>query len=265
MPRLSTICSRVLVGAALLLLTATSQAYFDALAPWAEQLNLNLNAEFSAKRTTQVDDETFSGDIHRAPQKTLMGMNYQGMQAQLLTREDLGKFYVLMPQMGMYREVPRTEALQQQMQAGTLEQVRRVGRDTVNGMNVTVYDVRYRDEDGVGDGRLSVSDAGVLVKMEVTHQEPGQPPQRYVDTLSDVRMARQDPATFELPPNLRPLDMGAMMGLGAAMQGLNNGAAPGAAPGDAQPPSAEDVQAQMQRAMEEIQRALRQAEESGSR
>ena len=244
-------------AALLLLLSAGSaHAYFDALAPWADKLNINLNAEFSADRTTQVDDQYFTGKVHRAPQKTLMGMNYQGMQAQMLMREDLGKFYVIMPQMGMYREVPRTEAMEQQMRASQMESIERIGRDTVSGVDVTVFQVRFRDEDGVGNGKMSVSDSGVLVKMEVTHSAPGEAPTTVTDVLSNIVEARQNPDIFELSSDLQPFNPGAMLGIGAALQGLKGADGAAGSQGAGQQPSADEVQAQIQQALEQMQRAL---------
>ncbi len=241
-----------LMTAVLLLCSGAATAFTDALAPWADELGIDLDAAYSATRTMRVEGQTMSGTEHRTRGKTIFGMSYEGMTAQMLLREDLGKYYVLMPQMGMYREIPRTEAQEQAMSAGTMESINKVGSETVNGQNTTVYDVVYRSPDDSGKGRLWVNGDGILVKMRV--RSDGARSEEAVIELTNLKIGAQDPALFEIPPHLKPFSLGGMTGLGALMQGGMQGA-----PGDGEAPSAEDVEAQMRKAMEQIQEAMREA------
>ena len=73
-----------------------------------------------------------------------------------------------------------------------------------------------------------VTDTGVPIKMDMIYSSKDAKGLRYSMELIEFTLREQDPAIFELPANLKPMNMGSMSGLGQLMQ-------PGAAPAATEP------------------------------
>lgn len=182
---------------------------------WADTLGIDMAVEYQAKRVITTEGNTFEYTERRAPQKLVMDMNMEGVEAVLLVREDLNKSYVLMPSMGMYREMPMDKANQQAGGVNGLEEVTKVGRETVNGFECTKFKARIRNKEGKGDGLIWVADNGVPIKMDMTFSSRRKRGQRMVMELKDLLLEAQDPAHFELPQDLKPFGL---RGLGKLFQ-----------------------------------------------
>lgn len=182
---------------------------------WADTLGIDMNAEYQATRVVTTKDNTFEFLERKAPQKMVMDMNMEGVAAVMLMREDLGKSYILMPDMGMYRELPMDKAASQAGGLEGLEEVTKVGRETVNGHECTKFKARFKNKDGVGDGFVWVTDSGVPLKMDMVFSSRRNRGEHMIMELKDLQLGPQDPRAFELPPELKPFGL---RGLGKLFQ-----------------------------------------------
>lgn len=182
---------------------------------WADKLGIDTSVEYQATRVITTKDATFEYEERRMPEKMLMHMRMEGMEAVLLMREDLGKTYTLMPSMEMYREVKIDKASQQTGGVDGLAEVSKVGRETINGHDCTKYKAIISSKDGKGDGFIWVSDSGVPIKMDMVYSSRRNRGQHMVMELKDLTIAPQDPALFELPASYKPFGL---RGLGKLFQ-----------------------------------------------
>ncbi len=199
-----------LAAAALILsacLSTSAYALTQSFQEWADKLGIDMSVEYQATRVITTKDGNFEYQERRMPQKMLMDMEMEGVSAVLLMREDLNKSYVLMPDMGMYREMKMDKASQQAGGVNDLSEVTKVGRETVNGHDCTKYKAIISSKDGKGDGFIWVSDSGVPIKMDMVYSSRRMRGQHMVMELKDLQLAPQDPALFELPANLKPFGL----------------------------------------------------------
>lgn len=182
---------------------------------WADTLGIDMSVQYQATRVMTTEQGSFEFAEHRAPQKMLMDMNMEGMQAVLLVREDLNKSFVLMPSMGMYREMPMDKANQQAGEVEGLTEITKVGRETVNGHDCTKFKAKISSKDGKGDGFIWVTDSGVPLKMDMVYSSRRNKGQHMIMELKDLKLGPQDPAIFELPADLKPFGL---RGLGKLFQ-----------------------------------------------
>ena len=101
---------------------------------WAEELGIDVEASYSARRVMESQHGTMEFFERRAPQKMYMEFEQQGVKAAMLIREDRDKAYVLMHAMGMYRETSISEATAQAGGETSVTDVREVGTESVNGV-----------------------------------------------------------------------------------------------------------------------------------
>jgi hypothetical protein len=182
---------------------------------WADTLGIDMSVQYQATRVITTKEGTFEFSERRVPQKMLMDIKMEGAEAVLLLREDLGKSYVLMPSLGMYREMPMDKANQQAGGVDGLDEVTKVGRETVNGYDCTKFKARISSKEGKGDGFIWVTDSGVPLKMDMVYSSRRKRGQHMVMELKDLQLTPQDSALFELPKNLKPFGL---RGLGKLFQ-----------------------------------------------
>lgn len=187
----------------------------QSLQEWADKLGIDTSVEYQATRLITTKDGSFEYEERRMPEKMLMDMNMEGVAAVLLVREDIGKSYVLMPSMGMYREMKMDKASQQAGGVDSLTEVAKVGRETVNGYDCTKFKAKISSKDGKGDGFIWVSDSGVPIKMDMVYSSRRNRGQHMVMELKNLKITPQDPALFELPADLKPFGL---RGLGKLFQ-----------------------------------------------
>lgn len=182
---------------------------------WADALGIDVDVQYQATRVITTKEGAFEFSERRAPQKMLMDIKMEGVEAVLLMREDLLKSYILMPSLGMYREMPMNKANQQAGGVEGLEEVTKVGRETVNGYECNKFKARISSKDGKGDGFIWVTDSGVPLKMDMVYSSRRKRGQHMIMELKDLQLTPQDPALFELPKNLKPFGL---RGLGKLFQ-----------------------------------------------
>lgn len=177
------------------------------------------NASFSGTRHMESKEGQVDMFIRQAPQKMRMEMTMAGRTMTVITREDLGVNYMLMPQMNMFKEVKVDE-----MMAGganlSFSDVSKVGREAVSGYDCNKYRAKFTDaKGGRAGGYYWVSDDGILMKIDMIYQSRGQKGERMVLTMRDLEIGQQDPALFDVPGNYSKIGFGMGTGQGPSSQG----------------------------------------------
>lgn len=180
-------------------------------AQWADQFGIDLNASYDGTRVMEMKEGTFEFVEYKAPGKMYTEVNMGGTSSGVLLREDLGKGYLLMPTMGMYKETSLAEGIMQSSNGLVFETIEEVGGDTILGYPSTKYKTRFRDNDGKGAGHIWVTNDGVPIKMDMIYTSEDVKGMRMTMEFVELNMREQDPVVFELDPNLKPMGM---MGLG---------------------------------------------------
>ncbi len=178
-------------------------------AEWAEDLGIDLNVSYDGVRVTEMDGNTLQTVERRAPQKMYTEINVSNVTGAVLMREDLNKSYILMPGMGIYREMSLNEGAMQSSSGMEFSKIKKDGRDVVNGYKTTKYKVRFKDNNGKGAGIVWVSDDGIPMKMDMLYKGKRKDEKlRMVQELTELNVRPQDPSHFELPADMKPMNLG---------------------------------------------------------
>lgn len=204
---------------------------------WAEDFGIDPNVSYDGKRVMEFQGGQFDALERRAPGKMYMEMFIGGMTSGVILREDLQKSYILLPSMGYYKEDSLEGGLNQAANGLEFSEIEKVGREDVIGYPSTKYKAKFKDNEGKGAGFIWVADAGVPIKFEMIYSNKDAKGQRINMHFTELNLREQDPAYFELPANLKPMNMG---NLGGMMQmGGTPPAASGTAPAAATGSSAD--------------------------
>lgn len=198
---------------ALVLALLVSPAHAGGVEEYLEKFGIDQNASFSGTRHMEMKEGQMDSFVRQAPGKTRTEMSAGGMSAVIITRQDTGKNYMLMPSMSMYREMD-IKGLQE---AGNSDidfsEASKVGRESISGFDCTKYKAKFEDKQGgKGGGYYWVSDEGILMKVDMIYQSRKQKGQRMVFEMRDVQIGPQDPSQFEVPANYSKMGFGSMMG-----------------------------------------------------
>jgi outer membrane lipoprotein-sorting protein len=201
----------LILALATILLSAPGQA--DDVQAYLDTFGIDRNASFSGTRRMETKEGQMEMFVRQAPDKMRMESNYGGQSTVIITREDKGVSYMLMPSMSMYREMDTKGAQEAGASDMDFSEASEVGREEVNGYDCTKYRARFEDKQGgKGGGYYWVSDDGILMKVDMIYQSPKQKGQRMVLEMLDVEIGPQDPAEFEVPANYSQLGFAGMMG-----------------------------------------------------
>ena len=198
-------------------------------AEWAEEFGIDLDASYDGTRVMQMKDGSFEFVEHKAPGKMYTRVDMGGMSSGVILREDLGKGYLLMPSMGMYKETSLEEGMMESSNGLQFQQIEKVGNDEIIGYPSTKYKTRFQDNDGKGAGHVWVTEDGVPIKMDMIYSNADAKGMRLTMEFVELNMRKQDPSIFELPEGLKPMSLGGMTGITDMMKQGNDGSA--AAPG----------------------------------
>lgn len=236
-----------------LALPMTASAEVHPYGPWAEELGIDLNVSYDGTRVMVIQGNTFEVTERRAPGKMYTEVDMGGVKSGVILREDLNKSYVLMPSMGFYQENSLDDGVMQAGNGMEFDDIQKVGRETINGHASTKYKTRFEDNEGKGTGHIWVSDTGVPMKIDMLYSNRSMKNERIVMHLKELNLRAQDASYFELPANLRPMNMsslGEMFKMAGAAQ-----PAPAAKPAAAPAPAATTAAAPAQTAEQECLQA----------
>ena len=187
-------------------------AYADDMQEYLEKFGIDQNASFSGTRQMEMKEGQIDSFVRQAPGKTRTEMNMGGMSSVIITRQDTGKNYMLMPSMSMYREMDMKGMQEAGNSDVDFSEASEVGRETINGFDCTKYKAKFKDKQGgKGGGYYWVSDEGILMKVDMIYQSRKQKGQRMIFEMRDVQIGPQDPSEFEVPANYSKMGFGNMM------------------------------------------------------
>lgn len=205
---------------------------------WADDLGIDPNVSYDGTRIMTMQQGEFEIAERRAPQKMYTEFNMGSMSGGFILREDLDRAYMLMPTMGMYREMTLSEGLDEAGGGIEFSDIERVGEEDVNGFPSTKYKARFKDKEGKGAGFIWVTDSGVPIKMDMIYSSRDEKGTRISSELVELNLRPQDPAAFELPEGLSPMAGGTgMLGNLLGQKGTVPAAPKGAATARAAPPA----------------------------
>jgi len=178
--------------------------------------------EYSADSTMESEGGmTMKSRVYHAPGKQRMEMGGEGGNVTIMRRDKK----VMWQLMGdMYMEMPMNQS---QDPHDMDVQMTTVGEETINGIKTTKSKVIATKKDGSKFGGFFwTTKDGITVKMDLLSKE-GDKKMRMSQELTNLKVGKQDPKLFEIPPGYTKNDMGAMMGGMGKGQGKGKGAAGG--------------------------------------
>ncbi|MBX3235244.1 MAG: hypothetical protein KF814_03750 [Nitrospiraceae bacterium] len=166
--------------------------------------------EYSADSVMETEGGmTVKSRLYQAPGKQRMEMG--GAEGGVtIIRKDKQVMWQLIGD--MYMEMPFDQSKSSGLEGFDIQEQTEVGQEVINGMKTTKTKVIAVKKDGSKFGGFFwTTKEGVVVKTDMLSKE-GDRKVRIALELSNVKIEKQDPALFEIPPGLTKNDMGAMMG-----------------------------------------------------
>lgn len=170
-----------------------------------DDLGIDNSISYDAIRHVETPNAKMSFKEYRAPQKTLLEMNMQGMLINVLVREDQRRAYSIMPSLGMYQEITPEEAGNQSGSDTKFLHPKFVENEVVYGHMSKKYSTEFTDSSGSGSGFVWVTNDGVPIKFDMTYSSKGMKNQRVFMFLKDLAIRPQAPHLFELAADLRSM------------------------------------------------------------
>jgi hypothetical protein len=168
---------------------------------------------FTADRTLQLDDRTYSGKVFSKPGFQRHEQELGGMNQVIILRRDDAHGWLVLPGARSYVEFFFRQAVSELTDPALRGTP--VGKETVSGLKTTKYRIEHTARDGTAvNGYIWQTDQGIVVKAEGDYTSPKggrATPVRLL--LTNIRMAPQDQALFEPPQNYVKLPSGALQPL----------------------------------------------------
>ena len=177
------------------------------------------DAEYSAVRVIKVDEgEATMRVFHtRDKERFVVGGGEQSMT--MITRLDKQISWILIPDEKMYMEIPLDQASDQiagmgfgqeaelRLEGDIPENFKKVGTETIAGLETTKYRGEIEDDDTGGSGTATywVTDSGIVAKMEYEGVDEDGKPQKMVMELRELKIGKQPAKLFELPADYEPM------------------------------------------------------------
>lgn len=175
--------------------------------------------DYSAESTMEMDGGmTMKSRVYYSPgkQRTEMG-GADGMVS--IIRKDKKVTWQLMGD--MYMEMPMDRSGSEDPLDMDVQQTA-VGDETINGVKTTKFKVIATKKDGSKFGGFFwTTKDGITVKMDLLSKE-GDKKMRVSSELANLKIEKQDPKLFEIPPGYTKNDMSAMMGQEGGKGGAPN-------------------------------------------
>lgn len=167
--------------------------------------------EYSADSIMEHDEGTMKGKVYVAPGKERREMSTGAEKMINIMRHDKKITWMLMPEDKMYMEMKQMAASQSKddLSAYKIEQTT-VGKETMNGVETTKSKIIMTGKDGSKmGGFMWMSKENIMVKMDAVSIDKGEK-NRFKTELTNIKIGKQDPALFEIPPGFQKMDMPGM-------------------------------------------------------
>lgn len=160
---------------------------------------LRPDATYSAIRTMKMGGREISGPVHYDKGKERFEMTVEGTQQIMIRREDKGRLYMVMPQMGMGMEmkVGGPEAMPSADDYAKLEP-ENLGRESLDGEEVTKYRIVAKEAGQDYTVLIWATDDGIPLRMEGSTTEGN-----FETVLTNLERDPQPAELFELPAGIQ--------------------------------------------------------------
>jgi hypothetical protein len=187
----------------------TGMAAFVAAAQPLHAANvLDLKTEYSAASTIQTPKGPQHGRVWRTPTAMRHEMVDDGRGNVLIARLDRKVAWLLVPEQKLAIELGLENfGLPAELLTGSGIRQTPVGQETVAGLRTTKVRIEREPKpnmNGRFDGHVWTTAEGIIMKVVGSGENQGKRGDVNM-SFSDVRIARQDPALFELPAGYRRL------------------------------------------------------------
>ncbi|MFQ5641010.1 MAG: DUF4412 domain-containing protein [bacterium] len=192
-----------------------------AQAGWAEEMP-QPKVEYSADKSTEMmmDGEftSIEGKVFHSQGKEREEMIMQGSRQIRITRRDIGVMWMLMPDEGMYMEHSMQSGQGKSADISSFDiQGEVVGEEEINGIKTTKSKMVMTGPDGTKYGGFYwTTKDGIMIKMRSMAKIEGMKMPMNIE-LTNLKIGKQDPSLFEIPPGYRKMGFGGMMGGGMGM------------------------------------------------
>jgi len=177
--------------------------------------------EYSADTTMETAEVSMKGHVNYAPTRERREMVTDGGDKMIMiTRRDKKMSWTLMPSEKMYMEMSLDQASAQAKDDTSKYKIEQtvVGPETVNGVNTTKSKIIMTGPKGEKmGGFMWVTKDNIVVKMDAIAIDK-KDKYRFKTELADIKVGKQDPALFEIPPGYSKMSTG-MPSFGALMGG----------------------------------------------
>lgn len=169
------------------------------------------NVDYSADQTMETAAMSMDGPVYVSKDKERREMLIEGVRQITIMRFDKKLIWTLMPEQRMYMETKMKDSDNKDDPSGYEVEQSVVGNEEVNGVMTTKSKIIMTGKDGDKMGGFWwVSNEGVVVKMDVIAVDKNSKG-RIKKELKNLKIARQDPALFEIPEGYEEMSMMNMM------------------------------------------------------
>jgi hypothetical protein len=170
---------------------------------------------YSADQTMESAEGTTTGMIYVTPTMERREMGMQGEQTIVITRRDKNVVWTLMPSEQMYMESkPGSSNRSDDMNNYTVDESTPVGHEVVNGISCEKTKIIMTGKDGTKMGGFWwISKEGIVIKMDMIAKDKGGK-MRMKSELTNLKIGKQNPHLFEIPPGYSKMSMPGMPGMG---------------------------------------------------
>ncbi len=172
------------------------------------------NTAYQGTRVMNSGDVQMSGRLFHDHGKERWEINMEGMTQVMIMRPDLGKMFMLMPQVNMAMEMPLTDGGKiptPDRYAGTEPEI--VGQEVIAGEQTTKYKVEGNEGTGPYTVFFWMTDDGITMRTQVTSTEGS-----FEMRLDGLQRGAQPAALFEVPAGVQVMPADPAM-LNQMMQG----------------------------------------------
>ena len=169
------------------------------------------SVEYSADSVMEHEEGTTKGKVYIALGKERRETNMGAEKMVNITRNDKKVTWMLMAEDKMYMETKHGAAApsKDDLSAFKIEQTV-VGKETINGVETTKSKIIMTGKDGSKmGGFMWTTKENIMVKMDTVSIEKGEK-NRFKTELTNIKIGKQDPALFEIPPGFAKMDMPGM-------------------------------------------------------
>lgn len=166
--------------------------------------------EYSADQSMGDGEKMVTSRIHQVPGKIRMEFQEGGGEQAVITRFDRKQIWTLMISERMYMEIPMDEEkTTRDVRQCTVTSRKEGGKEAVNGISAAMSEFEATCPDGSGvSGKAWTTRDEILVKMDAVSRKSGKEKgQRVVMEMKNLKIGKQDPALFEIPPGFSKLSM----------------------------------------------------------